>query len=78
MANDKIAKQKGSRKKAATDENFAANTGENSAAEALKSSAASVFDNSANSAQNSAANSMTSASHARDKISKNRAAGENF
>ncbi len=77
MANDKIAKQKGSHKKASTDENSAANTGENSAADAPKSSAASVFGNSANSAQNSAANSTTSASHARDKISKNRAAGEN-
>lgn len=77
MANDKIAKQKGSRKKAATDENSAANTGENFAADAVKSSAASVFDKSANIAQNSAANSTTSASHARDKISKNRAAGEN-
>ena len=77
MANDKIAKQKGSHKKASTDENSAANTGENSAADAPKSSAASVFGNSANSAQNSAANSMTSASLTRDKISKNRAAGEN-
>uniref|UniRef100_UPI0026023872 hypothetical protein n=1 Tax=uncultured Campylobacter sp. TaxID=218934 RepID=UPI0026023872 len=54
MANDKISKQKDSRKKAATDENSATNTGENSAA-----------------------NSTTSTSHARDKISKNRAAGEN-